>query len=112
MHKTHHRRRRHHNRRTRRGGVGSVPASASASAASAQPNPALQTIINRVKELAAQAQAQAQAQPMKPSRSRSSRSGINKSEKRFKDILAGKVKHSHKSASKYGTHGRAKPGEQ
>jgi len=99
MHKTHHRRRRHHNRRTRRGGVKNAPASASASAAP----PDIQTIINRVKELAAQAQAQAQAQPMKPSRSRSSRSGISKSqaaEKRFKDILAGKVKHSDKSAFK------------
>jgi hypothetical protein len=108
MHKTHHRRSRHRNRRTRRGGVKSAH-TASASAAPAQPNPALQAILDRVKALAAQAQAQ--AQPMKPSR----RSGISKSqnsEKRFKDILAGKVKHSHKSASKYGTHGRAGPGEQ
>jgi hypothetical protein len=106
MHKTHHRRRRN---RTRRGGVKTAH-TASASAAPAQPNPALQAILDRVKALAAQAQAQGQL--IKPSR----RSGISKSQaakNRFKGIMEGKVSHSTtKPVSKHGSHNRPGAGEQ
>lgn len=101
MHKTHHRRRRHHNRRTRRGGVKSVPASA----APAQPNPALQAILDRVKAYAATT----------PAPSSRKVKGISKSQaakNRFAGIMEGKVSHSTtKPVSKHGSHNRPGPGQ-
>jgi hypothetical protein len=85
--------------RTRRGGT-KTASNATTNAA----KPDFQAILARVKELGAQAQT-----PIKPSKPHGI-SKSQKSEKRFKDILAGKMSHSTtKSASKHGSHNRPLP---
>jgi hypothetical protein len=89
--------------RTRRGGT-KTASNATTNATTNAAKPDFQAILARVKELGAQAQT-----PIKPSKPHGI-SKSQKSEKRFKDSLAGKMSHSTtKSASKHGSHNRPLP---
>jgi hypothetical protein len=102
MAKTHHRRRHRRANRTRRGGVkhskDSSPRAASAPPAAAAPRAAthadLADIFKRVNAIAAQ------ATPQKISKPQTQSASIKKKIKYLNDVLAGKVKHSNKSAFK------------